>query len=319
VGNVILENEEREPTFRAAWGISTLNLSEVVLTDNIIANARVTTNWGFGIHVTENADDADIQLRRNIVYNFPGGLITSIEAKGKLPRSVVVDGNIVHNFDNQNALLTHQTLSIPWDRFSYGRNIFFNPNRNPQSLFIGSDLCQIMSNPLTTGSRFFVSGLRSQVDDLYNGALFGMRTGPHAGTVGPNSIGPYAIRVDRVYPVLDYVGQTGEVRVSWGFPTAPTAGELCVIYGGSGMSFARYQQLFADSTSEYRQVPFPDPTRNLESYHASLGRPANYDLFFAELMKQTPWLMRPEYRISTVLNYIKAGFGCNASGCNFRG
>ena len=62
-------------------------------------------------------------------------------------------------------------------------------------------------------------------------------------------------------------------------------------------------------TSTYEQHSFPDPTRSIETYMASLGETATIDAFIAKARAQDRYNWRPAYTADAVNDYIRAGFG----------
>ncbi len=57
------------------------------------------------------------------------------------------------------------------------------------------------------------------------------------------------------------------------------------------------------------RVDYPDPTRCIESYMASLGGEPSLDAFYTEVRKQSKANWRPEFTAAAVNDWIRAGFG----------
>jgi hypothetical protein len=60
-------------------------------------------------------------------------------------------------------------------------------------------------------------------------------------------------------------------------------------------------------------VPYPDPNRTVETYHASMGKPATLVAFIEEARKQSKANWRLEYTAAWINNWIRAGFGITMS------
>jgi hypothetical protein len=56
---------------------------------------------------------------------------------------------------------------------------------------------------------------------------------------------------------------------------------------------------------------YPDPTRTVETYNASIGGNPNLSAFLMEARRQSKSTWRPRYMATAVINYILAGFGVN--------
>jgi hypothetical protein len=76
-----------------------------------------------------------------------------------------------------------------------------------------------------------------------------------------------------------------------------------------GGTLAAWKALVRDTTSVAFQPNFPDPNRDIASYHASIGGAASLASFMTEARKQSKQNWRVEYTAKAVHNYIRAGFG----------
>lgn len=66
--------------------------------------------------------------------------------------------------------------------------------------------------------------------------------------------------------------------------------------------------LVGDGTSVIEQVAYDDPERSLADYNATLGGPASFGAFMAEVRLQSKSNWRPEYTAAMVNRYIRKGF-----------
>lgn len=64
-----------------------------------------------------------------------------------------------------------------------------------------------------------------------------------------------------------------------------------------------------ETGSKGSAVSYPDPNRTVESYHASLGKPATLAAFISEARKQSKANWRREYTAAAANDWIRAGFG----------
>jgi len=76
----------------------------------------------------------------------------------------------------------------------------------------------------------------------------------------------------------------------------------------SGLNFTNWLTR-VNSTGEAVTVqPYIAPTRNIDSYHGSLGRTASIASFMGEAREQSRYNWRSEYKATTVNEYIRQGF-----------
>jgi len=83
----------------------------------------------------------------------------------------------------------------------------------------------------------------------------------------------------------------------------------CMMTNGSYISLSSWKSLVHDTTSVGTAAQYPDPTRTIETYHASIGGAATFDAFMAGARQQSKANWRPEYTSYAVNNYVRAGFG----------
>ena len=77
---------------------------------------------------------------------------------------------------------------------------------------------------------------------------------------------------------------------------------------GVDKSDAEWATLTSDN-SLFEQVSFPDPTRSIETYMASLGETATIDAFIAKARAQDRYNWATRFTADAVNDYIRAGFG----------
>jgi len=77
---------------------------------------------------------------------------------------------------------------------------------------------------------------------------------------------------------------------------------------GLTIDFANWTAFSGEINGKAEKIIYPDPSRNLVSYQASLGKEATRDAFIAEAKQQSKFNWRQEYTAGAVNNYIRAGF-----------
>lgn len=77
---------------------------------------------------------------------------------------------------------------------------------------------------------------------------------------------------------------------------------------GANKSLTEWQMLTGD-TSVFEQVTFPDSTRDLAGYMASIGGTATVDGFISAVRSQDRYSWNPAYTAPKVNEWIKEGFG----------
>jgi alpha-glucosidase (family GH31 glycosyl hydrolase) len=78
---------------------------------------------------------------------------------------------------------------------------------------------------------------------------------------------------------------------------------------GAMMSLTQWRALVNDTTSVAQSIPFPDPTRTIATYHASIGGTPTLQAFMAGARLQSKSNWRVQYTAQAVNDYIRAGFG----------
>lgn len=79
-------------------------------------------------------------------------------------------------------------------------------------------------------------------------------------------------------------------------------------YNGTSMSLASWMSATGDNGSAMRNVDYTDPSRTIESYHASIGGAASAEDFLAAARMQARGSWRPEYTAAAALEYFRDGF-----------
>ena len=78
---------------------------------------------------------------------------------------------------------------------------------------------------------------------------------------------------------------------------------------GGPMSLQDWRDRVRDTTSTAKRASFPDASRTIATYHASIGGAPSLDAFMLEARKQSRSNWRPQYTARAVGEYIRAGFG----------
>ena len=78
--------------------------------------------------------------------------------------------------------------------------------------------------------------------------------------------------------------------------------------GGTDRDFPSWVGQTGETGGSNTQTGFCEPTRNIESYQASLGYTASMDSFITEIKQQGKFHWRNEYDVTTVNAWIRAGF-----------
>ena len=109
-------------------------------------------------------------------------------------------------------------------------------------------------------------------------------------------------------PTRDILGQIHGAGNRW-FRSSGNANRMFQL-NNVDMSFQLFTSSIGDSTSTFGAVEnYPDPTRTIGSYHASIGGTATLDAFMAEARLQSKANWRSQYTAQAVNTYIRAGFG----------
>jgi hypothetical protein len=73
--------------------------------------------------------------------------------------------------------------------------------------------------------------------------------------------------------------------------------------------YTDWVSLSGETGSSAQQVAFPDPSRTVSSYHASIGGGATFEAFIAEARHQSRANWRVAYTAAAVNDYLRQGFG----------
>jgi hypothetical protein len=116
----------------------------------------------------------------------------------------------------------------------------------------------------------------------------------------------YLVALSTTTPNL--LGQIHCANNRW-FRASGNANQLFQI-AGVDMSFPALVAAIGDNTSTFGAVTdYPDPSRTIATYHASIGGVANLAAFMAEARQQSRTNWRSQYTAEAVNVYIRAGFG----------
>jgi hypothetical protein len=104
------------------------------------------------------------------------------------------------------------------------------------------------------------------------------------------------------FAALSYVGNTYSAATPANFARV----------SGTAKTYAQWQTLSGETGSVVQTLSYPDPTRTLDRYVATLNPAWKLEDFYAAIrtMSRTNW--HPEYMALAVNNYIRAGFGLAA-------
>ena len=95
------------------------------------------------------------------------------------------------------------------------------------------------------------------------------------------------------------------------FSTRPSAEWFRI--GGTNAGLADWVTRSGETGAQGTAISYPDPDRTVETYHASLGKPATFAAFIDEARKQSKANWRPEYTAAAINDWIRTGFGINMS------
>ena len=79
--------------------------------------------------------------------------------------------------------------------------------------------------------------------------------------------------------------------------------------GGTYLNYGQWVTQSGETGSNYQQITYPDPGRNLETYEQSLTGNASLDEIYAAFRAQSKANWNPAYTAAAVNNYIRVGFG----------
>ncbi len=80
---------------------------------------------------------------------------------------------------------------------------------------------------------------------------------------------------------------------------------------GAAKSYQQWVAASSEPGSIASVVTMPAPTRDLATYHASIGGAATLQAFMTEVRKQRKGAWKPEYTVEAALAYVRAGYGVN--------
>lgn len=171
--------------------------------------------------------------------------------------------------------------------------------RNAISLLVGSAQNSTINKPSIVKDNVFMEG-KDIAADLPRG--MGVDLGPKAGTVEVTSnifahnvsSKPYGSAIF-ISPQLSGNRIVNNIIYDWGQGPA-------ILDKG------------VDNTTSPNAInlrDYPNPTRTVETYNASLGGASNLTAFLDEARKQSKDNWRPQYTAAAINKYVRAGFGMN--------
>ena len=78
---------------------------------------------------------------------------------------------------------------------------------------------------------------------------------------------------------------------------------------GRDLSFDEWVVEVGEEGAQQKNVNFPDPSRGIEAYMESLGKPATFEAFIAEVRQQSKSNWRQEFTAPVINDWIRDGFG----------
>jgi hypothetical protein len=112
-----------------------------------------------------------------------------------------------------------------------------------------------------------------------------------------------AENIVRLYAPIEGVSLLGNRYYSTG-----AASTWWAITGDTISDFADWIATTGETGASNTRVAYPDPTRTIKTYNATLGGSASTQEFMAETLNQSRQNWRPAYTADAVNNYIREGF-----------
>jgi hypothetical protein len=100
------------------------------------------------------------------------------------------------------------------------------------------------------------------------------------------------------------------------FSTRPAAQWFAV--GTANTDLAGWTARSGETGATGTAVAYPDPSRTVERYNATLGKPGTFTSFITEVRAQSKSNWRREYTAATINDWIRAGFGIPPAAARFQ-
>jgi hypothetical protein len=110
-------------------------------------------------------------------------------------------------------------------------------------------------------------------------------------------------------PVVSYSNARNDITYRSNTYYSPLAAGSWFDVDGVNRNLAGWQSLYGETNPQTGPVSFPDPSRNIVSYQASIGATATFNAFIAGARAQSKDNWDPRYTAAAVNSYIRAGFG----------
>jgi hypothetical protein len=295
-GNIFLRPSSIQNKFTAGWRHSTRNLT---IDNNLYVDGEI------GISVGGNRAGPlrwkDMRVINNVMLDIGRSHPTKRHLAWYLDiqdwDGGLVAGNLMlHQRDKRNT----STCGI-WIRGTAGKshtrnvtirdNVVYGLSTKLAGLLIGDG--QQMEAVTITGNQFQFPGLPTTLLHFASG----MQDVSFRGNVWWSGKDVQSWFV-RGRPGLSYKKWTNESAYDkW--PEVPE----------ENLDFKRWQGMAGARDSVARQVAYPEPTRDIQSYMKSLGQEPSIEAFIREARKQSKSNWRKEFTAEAVNDWIRAGFG----------
>ncbi len=276
--NVYLQNLNTDVVFRGNIVSRTDGVqarSGGVIEDNLVLHNAIGIILGGGGFPEIETEGVEVTVRRNVLLD--GRDLQEGSARGwgfhlSNLRKALVDSNVIaHNTSG------HAPVAVVFDVANDGRGV--------EKAVFSNNVVEDWGGPVrfagSSAGKFDVLLEKNRFqDEVTKHPLF--QHEPAVGTEGVRSAGnlfhsiaePKAwMQIGRSVSLQDWLGRVG------------------------------------DTTSTAKRASFPDASRTIASYHASIGGAPSLDAFMAEARKQSRSNWRPQYTAKAVGEYIRAGFG----------
>ena len=112
--------------------------------------------------------------------------------------------------------------------------------------------------------------------------------------------GLYSIKTDGLDDALIFRGNV--------YDSAADPGQWFAV-GETMLSFEQWVKQSGEQGARKEKIKFPDAERGIETYMASLGKTPTFDVFVAEVRKQSKTNWHKEFTAPAINNWIREGFG----------
>lgn len=178
------------------------------------------------------------------------------------------------------------------------------------------------SSDVTLGQAFSLEGDQKDVS-IINNVFYGLRytegIGIDTDTRKTNIVfsgNKIQIAQNAQYTIDSNIDTTGKITFAGNTYYSDKVDGKQFRITGVEKTFAEWKTATGD-TSTFEVYAFPDPTRNIERYMASIGETATLDAFYEKCRKQDRYNWDMRLTASAVNSWIKIGFGVPPTPANF--